>query len=376
MRDRIVGYDLARAIALLCMIVVNYKIVMGAEESGPLWLTGLVGLLDGRAAATFIVLAGIGISLLSGDARRDNSKEAMVPIRNSLLKRALFLFVVGILYTSVWPADILHFYGICIAAAAFLLTSSIRKLSILSFLLVICFVPMFFVFGYEQEWNWKTLDYAGFWTPMGMIRNLFYNGFHPAIPWFAFLLIGMIIGRFDMNVSVVRRRIFWTGALLALTAEGISWLLIESLSTGMSIADLEAVEAIFGTDPMPPMPLYIIAGAGIASVIIVASVSIGFRYGSSRWMRPLVVTGQLALTLYVAHVIIGMGTLEAIDRLENQTLWFSLVASGVFFTASVLFAYAWRRRFKRGPIEMLMRYLTNTRRAEQVVADQCTVRRY
>ena len=375
MRDRIVGYDLARAIALLGMIVVNYKIVMGAEESGPLWLTGLVGLLDGRAAATFIVLAGIGISLLSGDARRDNSKEAMVPIRKSLLKRALFLFVVGILYTSVWPADILHFYGIYIAAAAFLLTSSIRKLSILSFLLVICFVPMFFVFGYEQEWNWKTLDYAGFWTPMGMIRNLFYNGFHPVIPWFAFLLIGMIIGRFDMNVSVVRRRIFWTAALLALTAEGISWLVIDSLSTGMSIADLEAVEAIFGTDPMPPMPLYILAGAGIASVIIVASVSIGFRYGSSRWMRPLVVTGQLALTLYVAHVIIGMGTLEAIDRLENQTLWFSLVASGVFFTASVLFAYAWRRRFKRGPIEMLMRYLTNTRRAEQVVTDQCTVRR-
>ena len=56
MRDRIVGYDLARAIALLGMIVVNYKIVMGAEESGPLWLTGLVGLLDGRAAATLSLI--------------------------------------------------------------------------------------------------------------------------------------------------------------------------------------------------------------------------------------------------------------------------------------------------------------------------------
>ncbi len=374
MKDRIVGYDLARAIALLGMIVVNFKIAMGAAESGPLWLTGLVGLFDGRAAATFVVLAGIGISLLSRDARREGCQEAIAPIRNSLLKRALFLFVVGLLYTPVWPADILHFYGIYIAVAAFLLTSSIRKLSFLSFLLVASFVPMFFVFAYEQEWNWSTLDYSGFWTPMGMIRNLFYNGFHPVIPWLALLLFRMIIGRFDMNVSVVRRRIFWIGSLLALASEGISWLLIRSLSNGMSVADREAVEAIFGTAPMPPMPLYILAGAGVASAIIAASVSIGIRFASSLWIRPLVATGQLALTLYVGHVLIGMGILEAIDRLENQTLPFSLLAPGVFFTASVLFAYVWRRRFKRGPIEMLMRYLTNTRRAEQGGAGQPATR--
>ena len=77
---------------------------------------------------------------------------------------------------------------------------------------------------------------------------------------------------------------------------------------------------------MPPMPLYILAGAGAASAIIAASVSIGIRFGSSLWIRPLVATGQLALTLYVGHVLIGMGTIEAIDRLENQTLPFSLLA--------------------------------------------------
>jgi uncharacterized protein len=71
--------------------------------------------------------------------------------------------------------------------------------------------------------------------------------------------------------------------------------------------------------------------------------------------------------LYVAHVVIGMGILEAIGRLENQTLPFSLLASGVFFALSVVFAYSWRCRYKRGPIEMLMRYLTEKRRAEQEV---------
>jgi len=363
MKNRIIGYDLARSLALFGMVLVNFKIVMGAADNGPPWLVNLTGLLDGRAAATFVVLAGIGISLLSAHARKSNDPKAIAQIRSSLLRRAFFLFVVGLLYTPLWPADILHFYGVYIAIAAFLLTSSIRKLSILGLLVVVSFVPMFLVFNYEQEWNWKILEYAGFWTPLGMLRNLFFNGFHPVIPWLAFLLVGMILGRFDMSDQVIRRRIFSVGVMVALAAEGISWLLIDGLSTGESLTNQEAIAAIFGTKCLPPMPLYVLAGAGAASAIIAASVSIGIRYEKSRWIRPLVATGQLALTLYVAHVVVGMGTLEALDRLENQTLAFSALASAVFFAVSVAFAYSWRKRCKRGPIEMVMRYLTDTRKA-------------
>ena len=69
-KRRIIGYDLARALAVFGMVVVNFKIVKGAEDNGPAWLVSLVGLLSGRAAATFVVLAGIGISLLTQKPRR------------------------------------------------------------------------------------------------------------------------------------------------------------------------------------------------------------------------------------------------------------------------------------------------------------------
>ena len=68
-RKRIVGYDFARALAIFGMVIVNYKIVMGAEKAGPHWLLDVFGLLDGRAAATFVVLAGAGISLMTQRAR-------------------------------------------------------------------------------------------------------------------------------------------------------------------------------------------------------------------------------------------------------------------------------------------------------------------
>ncbi len=139
MGNRIIGYDLARAAAVFGMVVVNFKIVMGAGERGPEWLLSLVGLLEGRAAATFVVLAGAGISLFSQEGRTRDDRERLSLDRLTLLKRALLLFVIGALYTPIWPADILHFYGVYIAVAAFLLAAPSARLWTLAVSLVLAF---------------------------------------------------------------------------------------------------------------------------------------------------------------------------------------------------------------------------------------------
>lgn len=356
--QRTTGYDLARAAAIFGMVIVNFKIVMGAEHNGPDWLVSLVGLLNGRAAATFVVLAGVGLSLLSRKAHQLDDSDQLARDRLTLLKRALFLFVVGLLSTPLWPADILHFYGVYIAVGAFLLATPVRRLSAYSGALVLAFAIMVFTLDYEQGWDWQTLEYDGFWTPVGMVRHLFFNGFHPVVPWLAFLLVGMILGRFDMRKSDVWRRVFVCGAGVAMAAECVSRFLIRTASSGMGQADQDVVSAVFGTGPMPPMPLYMLAGGGTAVAVIGLMVGLGERYGEARWMRPFVATGQLALTLYVAHVVLGMGLLEALGRLENQTLPFAVLAASAFCGAGVIFAFLWRRRFRRGPLEAVMRALT------------------
>lgn len=358
MKKRVIGYDLARALAVFGMVIVNFKIVMGAEQNGPAWLVRLVGRLDGRAAATFVVLAGAGLSLLSQKGRAQGDRDRLAQNRRTLLKRALFLFIVGLLYSPIWPADILHFYGVYIAVAAFLLATPVRQLWCYSGALVLAFVVLFFTLNYDLGWDWKTLTYNDFWTPIGMVRHLFYNGFHPVIPWLAFILVGNMIGRLDMRDPAIQRRVFLLGGGIAIIAEVISKVLIRFLSPGASSADQEAILAIFGTAPLPPMPLYMLASAGTACAIIAASIALGEKYQNAIWIRPFVATGQLALTLYVAHVVIGMGALEAIGRLENQTLHFSLIASLVFCISSVVYAHLWRKLFKRGPLEAIMRKLT------------------
>jgi len=101
----------------------------------------------------------------------------------------------------------------------------------------------------------------------------------------------------------------------------------------------------------------LIAGIATACLVIVGSIWLG-DHVSARVTTPIVHTGQLALTLYVAHVIVGMGILEVMGRLENQSLPFIVLASLVFSAASIAWSTWWRRRHRRGPLEWVMRRLS------------------
>ncbi len=355
-KNRLLGYDLARALAVLGMIIVNFEIVLEADRPGPVWLTWLMGLLHGRAAATFVILAGVGLALRSRRARELNDTVRLAGARRTLWKRAVFLFVVGLAYSPLWPADILHFYGLYIAIGALLLTWSDRGLWAAAMAFAGVFVALLLVFDYEAGWNWETLDYVDFWTPTGMVCHLFFNGFHPVFPWTAFLIVGMWLGRQDLNDGHVRRRVLLGGAGTLVVAETVSWLL-ERMVLTLDL-DSETATALFGTEPMPPMPLYLLSAGGAALAVVTLCCSVMDRHRGTAWARPFVATGQLALTLYVAHVVIGMGLLEALGMLRPQSLTFALGYAVTFYAVGVAFSYAWTRRFRLGPLEWIMRKMT------------------
>ena len=106
------------------------------------------------------------------------------------------------------------------------------------------------------------------------------------------------------------------------------------------------------------MPLFVIASAATALAIIALSVMLTQRFAGSPWLSPFLSTGRMSLTLYVAHVVVGMGVLKAIGRLENQTLNFAVVGTISFCACGFFFAHMWLKRFKHGPLEALMRRVT------------------
>lgn len=355
LQTRIIGYDFARALAVLGMFLVNFKLVMGASDAGASWLVGLIGLVEGRAAATFVVLAGIGLSLFSARARQSGSVEEQTHARNQLFKRAIFLFVFGLAYSPIWPADILHFYGVYIAFAALVLYVPDRQLLAWAGAFIAIFVGMFLVLNYESGWDWNTLDYVDFWTPIGLVRHMFFNGWHPAFPWAAFVLLGMWIGRQDIRNAQVQQRLLIISLITLIIVEASSIILISTLTPSFGF---ELASAFFGRSMIPPMPFYILSGSATAVITIVLSVMFTERFQHQVWIQPFTSTGQLALSLYVAHVLIGMGILEVLGWLDSQSLIVAVIYSLAFYIGSVVFSHLWRQRYKRGPVEWVMRQLT------------------
>ena len=346
---RLPGLDLARFLAFCGMVLVNFGVVASlVADTGP--DSGFGSAPDsssftwvqGRAAALFVVLAGLGLGL----SAKHRPASAQVQYR-----RAGFLLVLGLLNSILFPADILHFYAFYFALGFLCLPLGWRRLLILIFAVNIGFLLMVFGFDYEQGWNWETLDYEGFWTPQGMVRHLFFNGWHPIFPWFGFFLLGMTLAQFDLHNPAMHRRLIWMGGgMLALAMVMSSWL-------SGQLVDQPDLAILVSTVPIPPTPLYVLAGAGAACLIIGLSLA-GQSYGVFRRIEAIVApAGRQTLTLYMAHILLGMPLLITLQPSGLRPETYAALASLGFILLALLYAHSWKRKFSKGPLEMLMRWL-------------------
>lgn len=332
------GLDIARFIAFVGMVFINFKVVMVANFDPN--HVGFSDLLEGRAAALFVVLAGIGLGL---SARRAPPEQTFA----LTLKRAGFLFVIGLMNSVIFEADILHYYAFYFLIGAFCLALRSWLLAALILLSNLAFVACVFTFDYDQGWDWTELSYQDFWMPMGFIRNLIFNGFHPILPWISFLLLGILISRLDLKSHTTQNRLIWIGF--------VGYGVIEICSKWLKSTVSEDFRILIETVPIPPMPLYVLAGMCAALFVIGLCLKLTLFFKEAKILKWLSPAGRQTLSLYIAHIILGMGILESLDRIGEQNLIETTIATVLFCSLATLFAYFWAGNFKHGPIEILMR---------------------
>jgi uncharacterized membrane protein YeiB len=165
----------------------------------------------------------------------------------------------------------------------------------------------------------------------------------------------MWLGRQDLRQAAVRRRFLLTGLATLAGAEILSRLLVRVVTLGTPPMNREDAIALFGTESMPPLPLFLLSAGGTAVAVIATSVWAGDRFASSFLVRALVATGQLAFTWYVAHIVLGLGTVMMLGLTEDQPLVVGVAAGIGFFLVAAVASFLWRRRFRHGPLEWLMR---------------------
>ena len=346
MIERLIGLDIARYLAFVGMVLVNFDIAMSyGVQSNEGFFKEFIGQLQGRASATFVVLAGIGLGLSSF------KKESQTV--NTIVKRSIFLLILGLLNMTIFEGDILHYYAFYFLFGVFLLPFGNRALILVISILNLVFFSMMLFIDYESGWNFEELTYSGFWTIDGFTRNLFFNGFHPVFPWLGFFLLGMLMSRVLLKKRQVQIKMILWGLIAIIFSEIMNFML-----SGYLIPADSELQFLVMTDSMPPMPLYFVAASGSAFLVIGLCLLLSEKVRESNIYSFIAPAGTQTLTLYVLHIIVGLGFIDAIGFTGTQTSSQAFVAAIIFCILGTIFAFTWSKWFRRGIFESLMRKLT------------------
>ncbi|WP_423494102.1 hypothetical protein IM711_11765 [Microbacterium esteraromaticum] len=192
---RIMGLDVARALALLGMV--------GAH-------LGVGGLVDGRSSILFAVLAGVSVALMTG--RTQVPESHMLPVlRLRLLGRGAAIFVIGVALEALGTpiAVILTVYGLLYVAAIPFLRWSATRLLIAAGVLAVAAPPLLA--------GLHAVNLAA--SAPGLDLVLF--GTYPITVWLALMLGGMALGR--LRLDRVRAAVWMlvVGVVLAAIGYGV-----------------------------------------------------------------------------------------------------------------------------------------------------------
>jgi uncharacterized membrane protein YeiB len=280
--------------------------------------------------------------------------------RNKVVKRCLFLFAVGLSYSEFWPPDILHFYSAYLIVGLFFADRPDRELPMGALFFVFISALFMYVFDYSTGWDFENMEYSDFWSLQGMARHILFNGYFPVFPWTAFLLAGMWLGRQDLQNASFRRKVFAWAVWVFVISESISTLSLDLFDHPKVWSTLPGLDYYLATTPYPPTLFFVFSAGATGFISIMATLTMSERFGEAHWIKPLVSTGRMALTIYIGHVLLGLGALDLAGLMvENQPLFFVLFAAAAFNTAATVFSYAWEAYFGTGPLERIMRRISH-----------------
>jgi len=354
---RIMGYDFARSIALLGMIFISYWGLMKRfmEDSiPPEWVDFFMKTIEGRPAVMFVTLAGVGLYLLSRTACLSRDARKIAENRRTLMKRALFLFFVGMLNSLITPWDILHFYAVYFMIALYLLTLSDRRLWAVISSAGVVFALFMLMVRFQRGYDWISIKPMDLWNLPGTLYHLFFCGIYSIFPWIGFLSIGIWLGRHDLTNRPFRRKVLFAAVAVVLVAEAVSRIFF-TMTDGWRTLRLGSLIPWLDMNPWEPMPLFFLSGAGSAVIAICLCVMLTEKLKNAGWLLPFAAVGQTTLTVYLAHTIVGWAALTLMNWMGIQSPLFPIWGPVLFFAAVLIFCYRWNRRYKKGPLELVIR---------------------
>lgn len=353
---RLVALDVIRGLALIGVVGMNYvgALIRPGLDRG-FWgrvFDPYTGALSTRFAATFVLVAGVGITLLTERARRSDDPDVIRTARLRLARRGLLLYLVGYVLDFTWPGTILFFYGAYFLLATLLFRLATRWLVAIGVAAGVIASAVTTWAGWKRD-RFERVDWLGF-SRIESIQDLVVRTFldytHPVFPWIAFLCAGMIIGRHLSTLATWR----WKVAAIAASLVVAIYVLTTVLDRTSS-RDGVIVHHLTSLQTYDRGLLYLASTLGIALIAFTVISVIVEKWPTASLTVHLQRAGQLSLSLYLLHVLVFTIAVDWFGWIGGGSLSTALWFAGGFWIAGISIASWWHHRVGRGPAEVVYR---------------------
>ena len=359
--SRIESLDVARAIALFGVVAMNYHAYLnGAQSMYPthpsVWermFNPLTGPLTTRFAATFVLIAGIGVSLFTQRARVSNNRTDIHRARLVLLRRGALLYFVGYFVQWVWPGTILFYYGAYFIIAAAIYAWSSRQLIGLCIASIAIAAALSWwrasqlIEGNNTRWLSPSPN-----SPRNLLIRTFLDYTHPVFPWIAFFIAGIVLGRHIHHLSEIRLRLMFVSAIMLLATHAANFLFTPSFQ----ISDRDSiVTKLLSTQPLDRGVLFSL-GTLATAIVALCLVSLAIeRIPNSVVVKFLARAGRMTLSVYLLHVVFFNVLVHRLNFVGATGLDTALALSLSFYVVALVLASWWNKHFGLGPAERAYR---------------------
>lgn len=311
---RLVGLDVARAVALLGMVATHLlpDLTTSGEQTWPHDLAG------GRASALFAVLAGVALALMTGrrtPLRQGDRAQAQL----GLGARALLIALLGLALATqeTGLAIILTYYGVMFLLAIPFAGLRARWLALLAAIWVLVVPVVSHLLRPElPPRRFDNPEFGQLEQPSLLLSELLFTGYYPAVPWLAYVFAGMAVGRSDLVRRSVQGGLLAGGVLLAGLA---SFLSAEATAGEFRPRTLRDADfGLYGTTPTDrwewllldaphsatPFDLAATVGSSLAVIGLCLLVAGVLPRAGVRVLGIVFGAGTMTLTLYSLHAVL------------------------------------------------------------------------
>ena len=333
---RIVGIDIARGLAVLGMYGAHVGVTEPLNFVDPsTWLD----VVNGRSSILFALLAGVSIAILSGRTRPVDGADLRAA-RIRILVRAILIFVLGIFLTSLDTriAVILPVYALLFVVALPLLRVRPRWLFVAAGALAIV-SPVLAVLVTNA-------------TPMrDPITNLLLTGSYPAVIWIVFVLVGLGIGRLELERPRVQLWVLATGFVLAMLGYGLGVAANTAVQNSATPVRLD-LTMLATTTPHSGSPFEVVGSTGFALAVLALCLLAAPH--ARVVLYPLAAVGSMALSAYTAHVVIVSFIGDGAFERDDNALYLA------FVVGALVLCTVWALTLGRGPLERVLTWVSTT----------------